>query len=38
LTQGLGLDINIPVAVDAAAEVVLETAQAFWRAGARRSP
>ena len=36
--QGLGLDINIPVAVDAAAEVVLETAQAFWRAGARRSP
>jgi len=36
--QGLGLDINVPVAVNATAEEVLETAQAFWRVGARRSP
>lgn len=28
---GLGLDVNIPVSVHAAPEVVLETAQQFWQ-------
>ena len=28
---GFGLDINIPVSVDATPEVVLETAERFWR-------
>ncbi|MBK1731745.1 hypothetical protein [Thiococcus pfennigii] len=31
-----GLDVNIPVAVDAAPEVVLETARRFWSAAGER--
>lgn len=33
LRFGLGLDVNIPVAVDAAPEIVLETARSYWTAG-----
>lgn len=29
--QGMGLDVNIPVLVDVAPEVVLETARRFWK-------
>lgn len=33
---GAGLDVNLPVAVDATPEAVLETAQRFWKAHGQR--
>jgi len=35
LQRGLGFDVNIPVAVNVAPEVVLESAQRYWRESTR---